>query len=354
MKLRASLFALVMTAALFAPVAAAEKSAEDAWKEVEAAAKPPVPPPEWAGQEPTEAQKEAFQNVLAAKSIEAAEKAQAFHTSFPDHPKAAEAKDQERRFVQQALNFGATGLPKSLEAALPEEERIGQKLNLLNRRALAKQPQGMPAVIKEFESGLRGLIKEHPQSSLLWSQMMVVVQNTEDKDAARKLLDEVAGSKAADDETRDRAKGMLRALGAIGRPLEIAFTATDGSAVDVQKMKGKVILLDFWASWCGPCIASFPEVIELYTAYHPKGLEILGINLDKDRAAMNSAIKRFEIPWRQYFDGRGWGNKYALEYNVGAIPSMWLVDKNGILRTMEAREDLEKQVKELLAEPAKL
>lgn len=324
-----------------------------AWKEVENAAKPPPFPEEWKDKAPTDEQKEDFQDMLARKSVSAAAMAREFHTRFPTHAKVGDAKEKERQFTQQAIRFGADEMPKELESALPEDERIAHKLNGLNRRALTKQPQGMPAVIKEFETGLRALLKEYPTNSILWGQLMVVAENTPDEKHSTQVLDEIVVS-AADDEIKERARGLLRAKAALDRPLEIAFAAADGSAVDVQKMKGKVVLLDFWASWCGPCIASLPEVIKLYEDYHEKGLEILGINLDKDRKAMDGAIQKFRIPWKHYFDGKGWGNKYAIQYNVTGIPSMWLVDKRGILRTMNARENLEDKVKELLAESDKL
>jgi thiol-disulfide isomerase/thioredoxin len=115
-------------------------------------------------------------------------------------------------------------------------------------------------------------------------------------------------------------------------------------------MKGKVVLIDYWASWCGPCMQALPEVIDIYKKYQPKGFEIVGINMDKQQGAMEQVVNRYKMPWPQYFDGKGWGNKFALEYNVTSIPSVWLVDKKGVLRTMNAREDLEKQIVDMLSE----
>jgi thiol-disulfide isomerase/thioredoxin len=216
------------------------------------------------------------------------------------------------------------------------------------KRAMAKRSEGMPAVLKEFESGIRALIKENPDHPELWGALFTVAQYG-DKESAKRVLADIIDSKA-DEDLISRAKGMLKSIGAVGQPLEISFTAADGKKVDIQKMKGKVVMVDFWASWCGPCMASLPEVIELYHKYHDKGFEIVGINLDKSKKAMDSVLEKYNIPWAQYFDGQGWGNKFSLEYGVSAIPSVWLVDKKGVLRTTEGREDMEKQIQGFLAE----
>jgi thiol-disulfide isomerase/thioredoxin len=358
MKLTKALLSLAAAAGLMtiygAPVASKSDSQtlpsdpDKAWKEVESLAKPPAVPKEWNGQAPTPEQKAAFQKFLGEQSAQVAAKEHEFYTRFPDHPKAAEAKQKEERFLQQAVAYGNTSVIDQAQANLTDEQKLQQKVNAVQRRAMEKRPEGMPAVLEEFERGMRELIKENPTHPELWQALMVVAQNSP-KEKAKKVLADIIKSKA-DEDTIARAKGMMKTLDAVGQPLEISFTAADGRAVDVQKMKGKVVLIDFWASWCGPCMAALPEVVDLYQKYHPKGLEIVGINLDKSQAAMDGVLQRFNIPWAQYFDGKGWGNKFALEYNVAAIPSTWLVDKTGILRTMEAGDELEKQIAALLAE----
>jgi thiol-disulfide isomerase/thioredoxin len=192
-----------------------------------------------------------------------------------------------------------------------------------------KRADGSVAVAKELESGIRGLIKEYPDKPILWQQMLLVAQNFLAKEDKKRILVEIVESKVADEETIDRAKAAIKAVGALGQPLEISFTAADGRQVDVQKMRGKVVLVDFWAAWCGPCIASLPEVVKLYSEYHEQGLEIVGINMDKKQPQMEQVVHRFKMPWPQYFDGKGWGTKFALEYNVSSIPQLWLVDKKG-------------------------
>lgn len=328
--------------------------AEAAWKAVETASKPPAPPAEWAGKPPTEEQRKEFFKFLGEQSEIVANKAKEFYTRFPQHAKAGEAKEREATFRRQAVQFGGSSNAET-EKISPEEQKFREKMNNVQRRALQKQDSakpdnGMSEVVKEVETGLREIMTEYPDRAEPWQQLLSVAEYARSKEEQLRILSDIVKAKAADEETVARAKAAIRAVGALGHPLEMAFTASDGRKVDVQKLRGKVVLIDFWASWCGPCIASLPEVVSLYKKYNAKGFEIVGINMDKQQPLMEQVVNRFQIPWPQYFDGKGWGAKYALEYNVTAIPSVWLVDKKGILRTMNARENLEQQITDLLAE----
>jgi thiol-disulfide isomerase/thioredoxin len=321
-----------------------------AWKEIQAASRPPAPPAEWGGKAPTPEQRQVFNKTLGEKSALVAAKAKEFYTRFPNHPKAEDAKSFEKRFLEQAVAFGNTAAADEPAAALSEDQKLKLKIEAVHRRALAKRAEGSVAVAKEMESGIRELIKEYPDKPVLWDQMLLVSKNFLPKEDQKRILVEIVESKVASEETITRAKGAIKLVGALGQPLEISFTAADGRKVDVQKMKGKVVLIDFWAAWCGPCIASLPEVVGLYNKYHEQGFEIVGINLDKHQAQMEQVVHRFKMPWPQYFDGKGWGNKFSLEYNISSIPTVWLVDKKGILRDVEARENLESRIKEFLEE----
>jgi thiol-disulfide isomerase/thioredoxin len=134
------------------------------------------------------------------------------------------------------------------------------------------------------------------------------------------------------------------------KPLELKFTAVDGKEVDVSKLQGKVVLIDFWATWCGPCVAELPNVIKAYKALHPKGFEIVGISLDSDKAELESFVKEKGMEWPQYFDGKGWQNEISAKYGINSIPAMWLLNKKGMVVSTNARRGLEAEVEKLLAE----
>jgi thiol-disulfide isomerase/thioredoxin len=137
---------------------------------------------------------------------------------------------------------------------------------------------------------------------------------------------------------------------AVGKPLDISFTAVDGRKVDLKQMKGKVVLVDFWATWCGPCVGAVPSLKKTYDVYHAKGFEIIGISLDDKKSALLDFTKKHEMPWPQYFDGQHWNNEISFRFGINSVPTQWLVDKKGILRQLDARFQLESLVEQLLRE----
>ena len=215
--------------------------------------------------------------------------------------------------------------------------------------------KGMKAMLAEFETQIRSIQKDFPDRPEVYGALLEVAQGLGGEKGIA-ITKEVEASKAPD-EFKKMAAGAREEILAeqkkterIGKPLDLKFTAIDGRAVDVAAMKGKVVLIDFWATWCGPCIGELPNVLAAYEKLHPKGFEIVGISFDQEKDTLEAFVKKRKMAWVQYFDGEGWGNKFGKEFGIRGIPSMWLIDKKGNLRDLEAREGLAAKVEKLLAE----
>jgi thiol-disulfide isomerase/thioredoxin len=108
-------------------------------------------------------------------------------------------------------------------------------------------------------------------------------------------------------------------------------SSLSGAALNLAAYRGKVTLIDFWATWCGPCKAEMPNVIATYRQYHERGFEIIGVSLDQERGAVSRFTAANGMTWQQYFDGLGWKNKLAEKYGVDSIPMAYLLDRHGII-----------------------
>ncbi|HLF45151.1 MAG TPA: TlpA disulfide reductase family protein [Chitinophagaceae bacterium] len=129
------------------------------------------------------------------------------------------------------------------------------------------------------------------------------------------------------------------------------FTAQDvnGDSVQLSSFKGKVFLLDFWASWCGPCRVSNRQLIKLYNKYKDKGFEILGVSLDDEKKDWVKAIGKDKVTWPQLISLGGWDAEAAIKWNIEAIPASFLVNQSGDVVAIDPeKNELEKRVKELL------
>jgi peroxiredoxin len=330
--------------------------ADLAWRELQSVLQPPPVPSEWKGKEPTPAQIEAYRAEQGRLAGLAADKARDFIAKYPDSGKAAEAKRQYARMLQTAVALGnkerATELEKVQADRLqdpttPEDEkfRIRSQQVLTEARAqLAPGENPMTA----YEKAARQLMKEFPKRSEPYQILMSVAEGSEGAHA-KELLAEIAAAEAAG-EVREQAKTVQAKYERVGKPLDIKFKATNGQEVDLATLKGKVVLVDFWATWCGPCVKEIPNVRAAYEKLHPKGFEIVGISFDSDRKKLDDFIAKEKLPWVQYYDGKGWSNEFGRKFGINSIPAMWLIDKKGNLRDLSARADLESKVEKLLAE----
>ena len=323
--------------------------ADDLWEKVQSSSQVRPYPTEWQTNQPTQEQFATFQKENSEMTFKAATLAREFITKFPDHAKVSDAEASEKQMLRAALEFGheeAAG--KLLKLDLPDTERFQIRSIVIQQEAMTKQSEGREAVLLTFEKGVRELEKEFPNNAEIPQMLLYIAENLagkKGKEIAAKLAET-----AANEQIKAAARGLLEKLSLAGSKVDIKFTAVDGREVDVQKMNGKVVLIDFWATWCGPCVAELPNVKAAYDRLHSKGFEIVGISFDNTKGKLTSFVKKEKMAWPQYFDGQGWQNAFGQRFGIQSIPAMWLLNKKGELVDMNARANLVEKVEALLAE----
>jgi peroxiredoxin len=138
----------------------------------------------------------------------------------------------------------------------------------------------------------------------------------------------------------------------VGKPAkDFTLELLNGEKFTLSAQKGKVVLVDFWATWCGPCRREIPNLKQYYTEFQNKNFEIIGISLDTKKESLDDYIAKEKLPWKITASLQGWKDETAKFYGVKSIPSYWLIDKKGLLRHFGLRQEkLKEAIAQLVAE----
>lgn len=356
----ACVLALAIAAEDSKPAAKADPAGDAAWKEVMLALRPPPPPESWRTKEPTKEEVAAWERKNGGLAGDAADKARDFYTQHSGHPKAQEARRREIELLGVAVQLGVTNRQARFEElqekrlsdpSVPAAEKFDLRAQRVLRLLTADESDLNAAMLGSAEKQTASLQADFPDRDEVFELYMMIARgylDTGDLSKARQVTERLVAKSS--DEVKEQAEGLLRKLNLVGKPFELQFTDVNGKAVAMKDYAGKVVLIDFWATWCGPCRAALPELKETYAKYHPKGFEIIGISFDKDKDALTKFIADEKMTWPQYFDGLGWENKLGGKYGIQGIPTMWVVDKKGVLRDLNGERGLAAKLEKLLAE----
>lgn len=393
------------------PAIAPVNEADAAWQALQKAAQSPTPPESWQETPPTQSEIEVWRESTLEKAEQAAALARAFHTQYPEDRRAPQAKIIERNLLDVQVRMGDTNAVERLNAlekdiatdeAIPDEQRFEARVVSLHRTV--SELTDREKLAEAFTEGVRDIARDFPDSDRIYPLYLQAldlnyeVHNNAMVASLKKRLTQYSDEQIAaepenfesyrynvevasialrygDFETTESLLAKVRAEDPpeeikqvltqvsdllakekekremVGETLELQFTAMDGSEIDLADYRGRVVLLDFWATWCDPCVAGLPAVMDVYGEFHDQGFEILGISFDEDKEKLRQFLEAQDIPWPQYFDGQGWNNEIGQRFGVSVLPTMWLVDKAGKLRDLDARQNLAEKVAKYMAGP---
>jgi thiol-disulfide isomerase/thioredoxin len=261
-------------------------------------------------------------------------------------------KTGEYRLIATTYKPGDTGSfvleVKPATPAETAEARLEARINDFAGSAPAEQKKLIAEVTKDFASRSADLTVKDAQLAIQLAMLIDESNGELAREACQGFgkVFEGANNKQLHVVAKILDQQVLKNLDKIGKEIEITGKTTDGKEFNLKDLKGKVVLVDFWATWCGPCVAEIPNIIEAHKKYHRKGFEVIGVSLDRSDDAIVKFVESRKLPWQSINveDSK----KLATKYGVDSIPHPILVDREGRIASMRARGPLLQQSLERL------
>lgn len=282
--------------------------------------------------------------------------AETFAKKYPTDPRRWEARLTADRLTQRVANTKSQAEVEKLyrEAAkapdAPAEIKSRARLGLIQMHREALKEEMPKEKVQAVEAEIISFAADFPKHDALPQLETSRAALWEKRDRAKALTILSELTKNENPDVAREATAQLRFKNILNEPLALAFTAVDGTEFDLAKLRGKVVLVYFWASNSGACATETPAVVAAYEKYRESGFEVVGISLDSNKDRMLTFIADKKMTWPQHFDGKGYRNAISSSYAVRTLPAMWLVNKKGFVAFTDARGELEDLVKKLITE----
>jgi len=211
------------------------------------------------------------------------------------------------------------------------QEKYQKAMEAHNDEEAKNAEMDYKSVMENMKVYTKNFVKEHSKSVVSAYIALVQLSNDVESDELDSIVNRIPQEISQSEyviQLKKRAEDIKKTALGITAP---DFTMNDpqGNPVQLSSLRGKVVMIDFWASWCGPCRQENPSVVKLYQQYHNKGFEILGVSLDRNKEEWEKAIKDDQLNWLHVSDLKFWQNSAALLYSVNSIPQTFLLDKDG-------------------------
>jgi len=250
------------------------------------------------------------------RSVTGSANSEALHSFYRDAKTFDDEREKLRNTIATNSDTALIRQLNNLNASFYERCKSFAVANASSPAALAALGKlDMQRELPLFKAVRDSLRKTMPRSGF-FTMMRDQVDRLEQQEVVMKMQEE-------------EMKRLSNLLPVGGPAPEIEQSTPEGGSYALSKLRGKVVLIDFWASWCRPCRIENPNVKKIYAKYASKGFEILGVSLDRDHAAWVKAIKDDGLPWKHVSDLGFWNNAAAQEYGVQSIPYTVLVDRDG-------------------------
>jgi thiol-disulfide isomerase/thioredoxin len=267
-----------------------------------------------------------------------------------DRTRGAARRGERMLFLARLALWGEADAKKSLtdlsNSGVAADAVLGKAGLLMCRWYESGEAEAQRGIITEFAA----LAKANPtDDNLLHAALEMARYRAASMEVGNALRDVVER-----DLTSAAAERYKHQAYKVGRPFKVSVGTINGKSVSTTAWRGKVVLIDFWATWCPPCRDALPKLVKLYEDNHDKGLEILGISNDSSLPELRKFLAEHkEMVWPESFGPSGSSGWHSLspQMGVNSIPTAFLIDRNGVLRYID-RSGLEEMVKELIDEPA--